>query len=289
VTMHAQGVGPHKYWPYPLSIRLENAIVSYARYIGKAFWPAWLAPFYPHPGNSLPSWQIIAALIFLLLITIVVFAARQRRYLTVGWLWFLVCFLPMIGLVQVGKQAMADRYAYQPFMGLFIMVCWQAAEWASEWHVPVAVLPTLSIGVLAALSVLTYRQIGYWKDDQVLYSHTLQVTKENWVGLYNEGAAYYRKGQVVEATPYFLRAHELQPSDPAINIALGLVEHQRGNLSQAIEYYKVGTNSPECDPDLKFEALVNMGYAYKKLGDPADAQKSFEAAEKLKGEMVPSQ
>ncbi len=226
----------------------------------------------------------------MVLITTIVFAAGlQRRYLTVGWLWFLISLLPMIGLVQVGKQAMADRYAYQPFVGLFIMVCWQAAEWASEWHLPAAVVPTLGLAVLVVLSLITSRQISYWQDDQTLWSHTLQVTKDNWVALYQIAAAHYKQGQLSEATADFLQAHELEPSDPGINIALGMVEHQQGNLSQAIEYYKKGISSPECQAESKLQALINMGHAYERLGDTIDAEKSFKAAEKLKSEMVPSQ
>ena len=287
-TMHAQGVGPHKYWPFPLSVRLENAIISYVRYIGKAFWPAWLAPFYPHPGNSLSALQIAGALALLLLITALVIAARQRRYLVVGWLWFLISLLPMIGLIQVGKQGMADRYAYQPFLGLFIMVCWQIAEWSTDWRLPAAVMLAISIAILIMLSLITSRQINYWKGDQAIWSHTLQVTKDNWVALYKTGAAFYEQGQVSEAQPYFLRAYQLAPSDPDANIALGILEHQRGNFSQAIEYYKVAVNSPECQPEAKLQALANMGHAYERLGDPADAQKSFQAAEKLQSELTPA-
>ena len=115
---------------YPFSIRLGNAIVSYARYLGKAFWPARLAPLYPHPWQPLPLLQVISALLALTAITAAVIVARRRRYLLVGWLWFMGSLVPMIGLIHVGNQAMADRYAYLPFIGLFIMVCWGVAELA---------------------------------------------------------------------------------------------------------------------------------------------------------------
>ena len=125
---------------FPLSIRMGNAIVCYARYIGKALWPSHLALVYPHPGTSLEIWEVLAALVLLLAITALVLRERHRRYLLVGWLWFLGTMVPMIGLVQVGEQAMADRYAYLPFIGLFIMVCWGAADWAEQRKLPVAVL-----------------------------------------------------------------------------------------------------------------------------------------------------
>ena len=123
ITIKAQSSGGATGW-YPLSIRIGNAIVSYASYLGKAFWPARLAPMYPHPGYSLNPWHVAAAFLLLLAITGLVVVGRRHRYLPVGWFWFLGTLVPMLGLKQVGSQAMADRYAYLPFIGLFIMVCW---------------------------------------------------------------------------------------------------------------------------------------------------------------------
>ena len=117
-------------------MRLQNAILSYVRYIANAFWPSGLALYYPYPsGDSLALWQVIAAFGFLMAVTALVIADRRRRYLLVGWLWFLGTLVPMIGLMQVGIQAMADRYAYLSFVGLFIMVCWGVAEWARQRHI----------------------------------------------------------------------------------------------------------------------------------------------------------
>ncbi len=130
ITVMAQrrgGINPE----LSLSARLANAIVCYARYVGKAVWPTHLAPMYPHPGSSLAKWEVLSALLFLMVVTALVIAARRRRYLPVGWLWFLGTLIPMIGLVQVGRQAMADRYAYVPFLGLFIMMCWGVADCVS--------------------------------------------------------------------------------------------------------------------------------------------------------------
>ena len=124
ITLHAQRVGGGLNPEVTLSGRLANAIVCYARYLGKAVWPMRLAPMYPHPGNYLPTWEVFTAFLLLLVLTALVAAGRRYRYLPVGWLWFLGTLIPMIGLVQVGRQAMADRYAYLPFIGLFIMICW---------------------------------------------------------------------------------------------------------------------------------------------------------------------
>ena len=132
---------------YPFVPRLENAIVSYVRYIGKAIWPSHLAFMYPRTSWAL--WQVGAALVVLLVITGMVLAGRRHRYLPVGWFWFLGTLVPMIGLVQVGAQAMADRYAYLPLIGLFIMVCWGVSDWAGQRHLSTAWLAAPSLVALA--------------------------------------------------------------------------------------------------------------------------------------------
>src|SRR5213076_918118 len=159
---------------YPFAVRFGNALLSYARYLAKAVWPSDLSATYPHPADSLQAWQPVAAALLLGLISAGVWAARQRRYLLVGWLWFLGTLVPMIGVVQVGGQAMADRYAYLPFIGLFVMVCWGAVDWAQRKRLPAHWPAALVIVVLAAFSLLTYRQIGYWRDSITLWSHALQ-------------------------------------------------------------------------------------------------------------------
>ncbi len=158
--MKAQRVGRPQHWPYSISIRVGNAIVAYVRYIGKAFWPSHLAIMYLHPGFSLRFWQVAVSALVLLAITVLVIVGRRYRYLPVGWFWFLGTLVPTIGLMQVGRQALADRYAYQSFLGLFILLCWGAADWAQQKQWPKAVLPTVSIAILLVLAVITHRQIG---------------------------------------------------------------------------------------------------------------------------------
>ena len=162
---------------YPLSVRLSNAIVSYARYLAKTFWPAHLALIYPHPENSLKAWQVFGALAVLLAITLLVLEKRRHRYLLVGWLWFLGTLVPMIGLVQVGRQAMADRYAYLPLLGTLMMVCWAVGDWAAKALSGTAVT-AVSCAVLFALVVAAHRQIGYWADNVTL-GRTVEVTRPN--------------------------------------------------------------------------------------------------------------
>src|SRR5580700_1852215 len=150
----------------PMDERLENALYSYALYIWKAFWPTRLALFYPHPTDTLTGWQLGLAFLFLFSVTALVWNQRSvRPYLVTGWLWYLGTLVPVIGIVQVGDQAMADRYAYIPLIGIFVMVVWGIGDWADGRNVNVGLRWAASVAVLAALSFLTWRQIGYWRSD----------------------------------------------------------------------------------------------------------------------------
>jgi len=127
-----------------LPLRWETAAISYVRYLGKAFWPSKLVALYPRPTRLYPGWQVAAAVILLVIVTALVLRARQRPYLAVGWFWFLGSLVPMIGLVQTGAQAMADRYAYIPLIGLFVMMTWLAADWSKSHRLPMAWLAMLA-------------------------------------------------------------------------------------------------------------------------------------------------
>ncbi len=278
ITMKAQAGGGATSF-YAPSVRLENAIVSYARYLGNAFWPLRLSVFYPYPGNSLKAWQVGGALLFLLAVTAWVVYARRRRYLPVGWFWFLGTLIPMIGLVQVGTQAMADRYAYLPFVGLFVMMCWGAADLASEKRLPPALLPGLSAVILLALMFVTYRQVGYWNDHVTLWTHALKVTSNNWLAENNLGTALLKAGSMDAAVPHFRAAAALNPTDPNVNLNLGTYEQSRGNLPGAIERYKAAATAAR-NSKLTARAYNNLGYAYRDLGDYPDALESFEQAVK---------
>jgi protein O-mannosyl-transferase len=264
-------------------VRLENAIFSYAQYLRDAVWPSRLAVFYPHPGNSLSGWQVGAALLLLLAITVLVIDRRQQRYLAMGWFWFLGTMVPMIGLEGVGyqgMQGMADRYAYLPFLGLFIMVCWGISEWAQRRHISTAWLAGLSFAVLLILTAVAHRQIGYWSDSATLWSHTLQVTNRNWLAENNLGKMLMSQGRAEDGMSHFLKATEIYPNDPVSNMNIGTFEQQRGNLPEAIARYQKALSSSH-DAHLRLAALNNMGRAYSDLGDTAHAQECFAAAESL--------
>ena len=290
ITVHAQyesGAmsGPH--WQ-PFRLRIENAFLAYARYLGKAIWPSQLTLIYPHPGNSIRIWQVIAALLLLLAITGLVIAKRhRRRYLLIGWLWFLGTMVPMIGIVQVGVQAMADRYAYLPFVGLFIMICWAAADWAEQRHLAPAWQWGVSVAVLMALAVTARHQLDYWSDNTRLWARVIalqaqQANADNWVAENNLGHALLKVGQVEEAMPHFRAAVAINPSDPDSNLNLGAYQQEHKNLAAAIEQYKkviaMTQNTQRLNAMSRAQAFSNMGLAYRGLKDYEQASASFQQA-----------
>ncbi len=282
VTMRAQRAGGavRSALEFSLPVRLENAIVSYARYVGKAFWPSRLAPLYPHPGNSLAGWQVAGAGLVLAAVTVAVLAARRERYLAVGWFWFLGTLVPMIGLVQVGEAAMADRYAYLPFIGLFLMVCWGVADFALRRKLPAKVLAVAAIGVLCALGVVAHIQLGYWGDNVTLWSHTVEVTGQNFVAQDNLGGALLLRGNLDEAMPHFRMAAQINPQDPLSALNIANYELQQGRVQPAIDLFqqvlRVTANA-----GLQSNALTGMGWAYRHEGKDHEAEQSYQEALRL--------
>jgi tetratricopeptide (TPR) repeat protein len=258
------------------------------RYLGKAVWPSQLALMYPH--SSLAVWQVCAALLLLLFITALVLRGRRHRYLPVGWFWFLGTLVPMIGLVQVGAQAMADRYAYLPFVGLSLMICWGVADWAEQRHLAAAWLAAPGLVVLLALTVVAHRQIGYWSDNVTLWAHTAQVTRGNWIAENNWGAALMDQGRCEDAMVHFRSAEAIYPNDPRSYLFLGFCEQKRNHLQEAIAQYQkvidVTQNEIWNTAQLRDDAWVNMGNAYRDMGDPVRAAESFAAAENQRREFL---
>ena len=275
ITMKAQstaiGMG------FPLSVRLENAALAYIEYLGKLAWPAHLAPFYPHPGFSVSRTLAILAGVALIATTALAVVARQRRYLFVGWFWFLGTMVPMIGLVQVGAQSMADRYAYIPFIGLFIAVCWAGAEILRARPLPRLAAPLASGIVLLALALVTSRQIGNWGDNLRLWTHTLEVTRNNFVAEDSIAMALVAQGKTEEAARHFQSAIKINPKDPDGNLNLGVYQQGRGNYLLAIAYYD-NVFRYTSNVHLLTSALASRGSAYYSLKQYDRAKQSYEAA-----------
>ena len=285
ITMRAQHLGGGINTDVSFFTRLANAAVSYARYLGQAFWPVRLAPIYPHPGNSLKAWEMTVALVLLVGISALVVAGRRHRYLLVGWFWFVGTLVPMIGLVQVGRQAMADRYAYLPFVGLFIMICFGLADWAEQRHIARAWQAGSSVAVLLALAVVTHRQIDYWEDNVRLWERTVQVTSGNYLAEDNLGKSLEADGKPQEAMPHYARAAQIEPSYVFAYVHLGVSEHRQGELQNALHQYQEVLSLTQNDiahyTEVRHRIFANMASAYIGLGDYVHARECLESAVRL--------
>jgi protein O-mannosyl-transferase len=270
---------------YSLAARAENAVVSYACYLGKAIWPSHLALFYPHPSTSSKAWQVAGALFLLSALTLLGVQLKHRRYFLVGWLWFLGTLVPMIGLVQVGVQGMADRYAYLPLVGCFLVVCWGVADSVRELRIPAGLVMAGSVVVMVVLVLVAHRQIDYWGDNVRLWSHALEVTSGNFVAEDGLGGLLLEQGRLEEAMPHFRAAATLHPSDPISNFNLAFYdqehEHWQGAL---VEYNKVLGLTKDAQMDTN--VYLNMGFIYNSLGDLGHARESFLAAAQLQPRRV---
>lgn len=276
ITMKAQRAGGAVTVKYSALSYLQNAIVSYVLYIGKALWPTRLAALYPYPQNGWPLSVVIAAAVFLIIVTGLVLKYRERRYLLWGWFWFLGTMVPMIGLVQVGNQAMADRYAYLPFIGLFVMAVWGIAELANRFLLQ-KYAAAGAIVIVVLFSAVTYRQLSYWHDDFSLWSHTLAVTNRNFVAEDNFGNALVKAGKYDEGIAHFRKAAEIEPGDSVSEVNLGIYAQQHGDLHQAAARYQYALQLAS-DPQVRAAAYANLGGVYFTLHDYSRAKENFETA-----------
>ena len=266
-----------------VSARVENVFVSYVRYIGKAFWPSRLAPMYPRPEGSLPAWQVVGAAALLLLLSALVLRWRDRRYLPVGWFWFLGTLVPMIGIITVGEQSMADRYAYIPFIGLFVAVVWTLGEAASKRGIRGVWLTGPAVAVLFLLGSLTYRQLGYWRDNETLWRYTLRVTEKNFVAHNNLAIALAKQGRPDEAIREFRAGRALHTYPPAQILALALYELHVGHPQEAIEECNAALRA-SADPKVQAAAWSGVGQAQLQLHHYDQAADSYRNALRLNPE-----
>lgn len=230
----------------PMSARLLNIPVAYVRYLGKTVLPVDLAVEYPHPGSALPAWEAAAALLFLAAVSfLAIRAARRHPSLPVGWFWFLGMMVPVIGLVQVGGQAMADRYTYLPLIGVFLPAAWMAWEQAAPLPRRALLLGIPAAVVLLALGSMAHRQAGYWRDSATLYRHALEVNPDNPTVLTNLGGEMGAAGRYEEAVRFSRAALALRPNltDARFNLALYL--ELGGSLQEAaIQYGELLRRTP---------------------------------------------
>ena len=267
----------------PLKFRVANAFISYMTYIKKMIWPSRLAVFYPHPSDTLSMWQAaVAALLLLAVSAWVIWLARKRGYITVGWLWYLGTLVPVIGLVQVGSQAMADRYTYLPFIGLFIIIAWGGAELFGRWRHRKIGLGIFAGLLIVAMMVGTRMQVRHWEDRYSLYGHALEVTENNHVMHNNFGGVLLKRGQVEKAIWHIREALRINPDDAGARRHLAFALAGQGRLKEAIsEYQKV----LQIESD-NYEALNGLGAAFAKDGRFDEAIKHFRQALQIKPDSV---
>jgi protein O-mannosyl-transferase len=274
ITLVAQNAS-HAVRDIPAWIRIGNAVVAYVRYIGKAFWPVRLAMPYPHLGRLLSVWEIATCGAVLILLTGLVLLCKDHRYLVVGWFWFLGTLVPVIGLVQVSTQAMADRYAYLSYIGLFVCVIWGVAETASGRRSAPAWLGIAAAAVLITLGVVSRHQIAYWHDSERLWRHTLSVTQRNYAAHDALGHALADEGKVDEAIAQFSAAQNLGAYSPEEMVRFGFYEQSHRHVQEAIEEYKQALDKAT-DVKTRVVTLNLLGSAFTQLGDFPRAQMSYE-------------
>jgi len=256
--------------------RLANAALSYCRYLWKMIWPHSLSAYYPHPDQSLPLWPAaLSALLLVCLCTLVVWK-RNRPYLLVGWFWYVGTLLPVIGLVQIGNQAMADRYTYVPMIGISVMVAWgfsgPAARVRSRW-IPGAAVALL----LLALTLASRTQAGYWRSDSALFNHALEVDPDNFWAHYGIGNEYYRRGEYQNALESYRKSLSTAASFAGSQNNLGSTYLALGRYREALgPLHKAMALEPDSS-----DPYNNLGMVYAGLKEYARAIEYFDRALRL--------
>ncbi len=262
----------------PFVSRLANAFESYVIYIWQMIWPANLGVYYPYSQNGLPIWQAVLAAAILLAITIVVFVLRKsRKYLLVGWLWYLSMLLPVIGIIQVNLQAHADRYTYLPQIGLYLLIVWTVADLSANWRYRTQITAVLAIVATGACSLAACVQASYWRDSETLWMHTIAVTKDNYFAHASLADLLMRRGRVGEAIEHSEEALRIRPGDADAQNNLGLALLQTGDVKRAIAHLQ---KALEIDPG-HMNAEVNLAWVLASAADESmrDGARAVQLAE----------
>jgi tetratricopeptide (TPR) repeat protein len=222
----------------PLEMRMASALIAYVQYIVKMFWPADLAFFYPYIAGWSP-WMVSGAALLLTGLTILMLRYMETRpYLAVGWLWYLGTLVPVIGIVQVGSQAMADRYTYIPLIGLFIVIAWGVPELMAGWRFRKLFLSVLSVAVLSVLASCSWQQVQHWKNSMTLFERALSVTSRNYLAHNNLGAALFFEGKTEDAIRHYTQALRIKPNFADAHNNIGVALAAQGKLDDAIRHYR---------------------------------------------------
>lgn len=267
----------------PMKLRITNSLVSYMSYIGKMIWPFNLSVYYPYP-KSIPVWQSIGAAFVLFCLTfLIILAIKSKPYLTTGWLWFIGTIVPLMGLVQTGLQpAIADRYAYVSFIGLYIMLAWGIPELLHRWHNSKIGLAIGSVVLLIILMMITRTQVQYWSSSITLFEHALDVNNRNYVIHNNLGVVLSEKGNVKNSIRHYSDALRIKPDFAYAHNNLGYALSIQGDVNGAIKHYHIAI---KCKPDYA-HAHNNLGNALTGQGKTVEAMKHYSLALKLEPDFV---
>jgi Flp pilus assembly protein TadD len=281
-----------------LGLRAGNAILAYVAYIAKTIWPTGLAVYYTHPGGSISLGLVLAASALLATLTGLALRFGGRwPYLPVGWLWYLGTLVPVIGLVQVGRQGMADRYTYLPSIGLFLIAAWGGVDLLHRWRLGRRCLAPCALAVLSALFVATWLQVGHWKNSVTLFEHALDVTPENAVAHFNLGTALLRRGEEEKAMEHHIEALRLDPRSYTLHARLAALLGKRGQLEAARRHWAVAVwmisemdlepsaSAPQTRPD-PVARHVERGTELARLSRMEEAIVQFEEALRLEPNSV---
>ena len=277
-----QGNAVQSFVHYPPGGRIENAFVSYCRYLGKTFWPDNITVFYPHPGH----WPVAAFVPAALLVIVASLGAwhwgRRRPFLITGWFWFLGTLVPVIGLVQVGPQAMADRYAYAPLIGIFIIVSWGAADLFLRWRTPHIVMATTAALVVTSAGLAARHQLAYWQDDETLFQHAVTLTPNYGKGYLMLAYYYESHGQLDEAITNYRAAIRIDPDKLPAHVNLGAVLERCGRTEEALNEFREANRIAPRNPQIHYD----LGCELYRLGRRNEAIEEFKEALRLDPEFA---
>ncbi|MHC4259918.1 MAG: tetratricopeptide repeat protein [Planctomycetota bacterium] len=272
---NARAVAPFEV--FPLTFRIANAAVSHLKYIQKMIWPSGLAVIYQ--AGAISVWEAAISVVLLVLISRrVIGLAQSHKYMPVGWMWYLVTLVPVIGLVQVGDQALADRYTYVPLIGLFIIIAWGVPDMLQKWQRRRLIIGALAIIVLSSLSVCTYLQQSHWRNSITLFRHAISATEDNYKAHFGLATALLRKGEPDEAAVHFERVLQIRPNYPKVYNNLAILMRQKGQITEAIEYFR---KAIEIEPD-DFKSRYNLGILLAKEGEFDEAIEHFRRAVRIR-------
>lgn len=270
VWVQAEGGAVQKLGSLSLWARSANAVNAYGEYMWKMVYPTGLSVFYPHPGEAVDFVRLTCSAAVIVVCTLVaLWFVRSKPYLLVGWLWYLGMLAPVIGIIQVGSQGMADRYTYLPIVGLFIAITWGVHDIARRRGMPKKVLHASAAAIIAVLTIVCANQVSYWRDSETLFAHAVEVTSNNALAHNNLGTAYHAQGRHAEAEEQFKIAMKALPKDIKAYYNMGVVRLEQKRYEEAMNWLDIALTIDEDDPDV----LVNLAKVYLETAEPGEAER----------------